>query len=169
MFETSDSQIYLSVSNWIVRRDAVDTISTRPFLYPLIILFFNKIGGASDIFLFQFLCWLLMVNLTFLSLQKLTEKYFYSYVGSLILITNFSLIAMTLHALTEVIIALLLSLLIFLMIKHRKRLNTLILTYSTLLILSLLTVIKTVLYINLLLSIVILIVFYSKEYIYKSP
>lgn len=166
LFSTPDSKTYLDVALWL--KDGIDSgsISTRPVLYPVILLVSMKLGGGYGIWFIQLLFWFLTVNFTFLSVKRLTGKSIYAYISAFIILSNLSLIVLTLHALTEVSITFLLSVMLYFISKNKERYKEIHFIHGCLFFLVLMTIIKPVfalpLYATLLL---ILPVFYFKKYL----
>jgi len=165
MFASPDSQSYMDVANWIEDGTESNSISIRPVLFPLLLLFTSKIGGIYGIWLMQFLFWILTANLIFLTIKKLTQNIYFSSAGTLLFITNLSLISVTLHALTEVTTAFLLSYFTFFIAHNLHQTKSLKFIHTILFLLVILTLIKPVFYLPLLFTILIpLPIFYFKKY-----
>jgi len=166
MYSTPDSITYLSVAHWLESGIETENTEYRPILYPLLILISSKVSGVYGIWFLQFLFWLFTVNLTFQSVYNLTENYFCGYVSTILIASNFSLIALTLHALTEVATAFLLSVLIFFISNNYKKYRELFFIHGILAVLVLLTILKPVFLIPLLVALfIILPLGYIKNYI----
>ncbi|VAV83898.1 hypothetical protein MNBD_BACTEROID02-523, partial [hydrothermal vent metagenome] len=160
MFHTLDSQTYLEVANWLGKGVETQSTSIRPIFYPLLLLLLSNI---YIIWFFQFIVWVLTSNLTFWSVYKLTKRNDLAYLSTLIIISNLTLIALTLHALTEVLVTFLLSLLIYFIVKNIERAKDLSFIHICILILIILTITKPVFLIPLLITLfLILPVFYLK-------
>lgn len=163
VFATNDAKTYREVAQWITERTATESTSIRPILYPLYLAISSKIGGVFGIWFFQFIMWLLSINLTFSTLQKLTKSFVWASFGALILIFNLSLIALTFHALTEVMSVFVLSLSIYFSVKNHEHFRTFFFFRNLLLFFVLLALIKPVFYIPFLgLIFIILPLFYFK-------
>ena len=121
MFSTLDSQSYLETANWIDGKVGSTRISTRPYLYPTFVLATMKIGGVKLLWLVQALFWFLTVNLTYFSINSLTKNKALGFVGALFLLSNISLIVHTLHALTEITVVFLLSVLVNFIVRNLGR------------------------------------------------
>lgn len=168
MFSTPDSVSYMDVANWMLTGEDTIYVEYRPMLFPLILLILSKIGGAAAIWFFQFLLWLLSVNLLFESIRKITGKVIFAYFGALILIGNLSVINYTLHALTEITTLFLLSFLIYFFSKNSERRKELYFIHRIILFFVALTLIKPVFFIPLLFILGITPVFYFRNYL-KTP
>lgn len=168
LFATNDAKTYREVAHWISESTATENTAIRPVLYPLYLVISSKIGGVFGIWFFQFILWLLSINLTFSTLQKLTKSLIWSSLGALVLISNLSFIALTFHALTEVATVFLLTLTIYISIKNREHFRSFSFFRNLILFFVLLTLIKPVFYFPLLgLIFVILPLFYFKVLIQK--
>lgn len=141
-FSTSDSKTYFDVVNWLVHGIDSESVSTRPILYPLILLIVTKIGGVYGIWILQTIFWLFTINFIFLTIKKLTRSSIPAFIGTLVFISNLSVIALTLHALTEVTSIFLLSMMIFFLTKNLKRYKEPKFLHICLFFLVLLTIIK---------------------------
>jgi hypothetical protein len=120
-FSTVDSKSYLDVANWLENGVDSDQVSKRPVLYPIILLVSTKIGGVYGIWIFQVIFWLFSLNFIFLTIQQLTKSSITAYIGALVFMLNLSVIALTLHALTEVTTIFLLSMLGYFLTKKIKQ------------------------------------------------
>lgn len=168
LFSTPDSQSYLHVAKWI---EGVPTSWTedRPIFYPLIIFLCSKISLVYCLWFFQFLCWLFSVNFIFYSIKELTNNRYFTIIGTLVFLSNLSLIALTMHALTEIVTTFLLAWMMYFTIVQMKNRKELFFIHGIILFLSVLTVIKPVFYIPLLgVLFVVIPLFYLKKYL-KSP
>jgi hypothetical protein len=150
MFSTPDAGSYKDVADWILYHTESESVSIRPILYPILILTSNSIGGIHGIWFLQFAFWLLSINFTFLAIKNLTKSNAYAFAGSIFLISNLSLIALTLHGLTEITTVFLLSILILYIARKKEvYLSPNFFNICTLL-LVLLTLVKPTFYIPLL-------------------
>lgn len=150
MFATNDAKTYWDVAKWITEGIPTESTTIRPVLYPILLSICSKIGGVSAIWLLQFLMWLASINLTFLSIKSISKSIVWPTLGTLLIISNLSFIALTFHALTEVATIFLLTIVIFLSIKNRDKLYEFSFFKNVLLIFVLLTILKPVFYIPLL-------------------
>ena len=113
MFSTVDSRTYWWTGQEFYKFSEKGFSEMRPFLYPLIIVFIQKIFGLAGIWIMQLFFWIISINLIFLSIKRMTNNKILSFVGSLIIALNISYIVLTVHALTEAITIVLLSCLIY--------------------------------------------------------
>lgn len=164
MFFGADSQDYLEVANWLYHGEDTVFTSTRPVLFPALIGFMSFFGGVIGIWILHFGCWLLTVNLTFLTVKKWTEKKTVAWIAALIVIANLSFIALTFQGLTEVVTTALLSLLCYHVISNRGQFNHLRFGQKLLLILVLLTLIKPSFYYPTLVCLIFILFAYRKQY-----
>ena len=150
MFSSPDARSYKDVADWILYHTESESVSIRPILYPLLILVSNSIGGIYGIWFLQFTFWILSINFTFLAVKRITNSNTYAILGSIFLISNLSLIALTLHGLTEVTTVFLLSILVlYIARKKEEYLSPNFFNVCTLL-LVLLTLVKPTFYLPLL-------------------
>ena len=169
MFSTPDAGSYKNVADWLLYQTESESVSIRPILYPLLIMTTTKIGGVYLLWFIQFAFWLLSVNLCFLTVQHITKSTFYSFLGAVILISNLSLIALTLHGLTEVTTVFLLSILIFYLAKRKEAYLSLPFFQFVLFMLVLLTIVKPTFYIPLLTILFIAFPLLYLKKLIKSP
>jgi len=166
MYSTPDSQSYLAVANWLSHGNSTGSTEIRPILYPLVILGSSLIGNIYGLWLVQLIFWLLTVNISFLSIYKLTTNYIYSYAGVAIILSNLSLIALTTHALTEIMTIFLLSILVFTCINNIKNFSEPKFLTKCVAIMILLTLTKPVFLIPLMILIVLIFpVFYLRKFL----
>ncbi len=111
LFWSPDSQTYRAVAHWLLGSGPSTLESThRTFLYPLLLGLAEKIGGDPAIWALNFVCWVGMVNATALATLRLTGRQTIAGIVFLVLVTNASLIVLSMQALTEMVTAFLLSL-----------------------------------------------------------
>jgi hypothetical protein len=168
MYSTVDGNSYRQVALWIGSGDYTPYIGVRPFLYPLLISIANFIGCFTAIWMFQFVLWLLSVNILYLSIVRLTERKLFGFIGAAIFIINLSLISLTFHALSEVATTFLLSLLLWLIAKHKNDLSALRFMHGSILILGLLTVVRPMFLVPLIAVLVLLPIVKFKTYL-RTP
>ena len=169
MYSSSDAKSYMDVANWMASGVDSPFVEHRPVLFPLILLFLSKLGGVFLIWFFQFVLWIVSINLIFASIKRVTSNAVYGYIGVAIIGVNLSLITLTLHALTEITSIFLLSVLLFFFLKNIERRKELYFIHRIVLLFVLLTLIKPVFYLPLLFILLLIIPgFYFKKY-RKSP
>lgn len=168
LFSTPDSRDYLNAGKEIFQNSiGTDASTRRPFLYPLLIIIASKTGDPFCLWLVQFLFWTASINFTYLSLLKMTANKYLSFFASLAVALNFTLLVLTLHALTEVITVFLLSLLIFFVSHVASSRKELGFPHVILLILCLLTVVKPMFLVPMVLFLLVMPVFYLKKYLQR--
>lgn len=169
VFSTPDALTYMDVANWIANGIDSESVSIRPILYPLILMITTNIGGAYGIWMMQVLFFILTINFTFLGIKKLTRSYVFSFLGAIIIMSNLSLIALTLHALTEVTTVFLLSTMLFFLSRKINNFREVSFFHSSLFFLVLLTILKPVFLIPLFgVLFIVFPLFYFKKY-WKGP
>jgi hypothetical protein len=141
LFSSNDAQSYRSVADWIL--GASDTVNPliRPVLYPFLLVVTGAIKNNYGIWGFQVLCWLLSGVLLYQAVKSSTKNTLLSIAAVFIFAGNFTLLLLTLHALTEVTVVLLLSILITVVL-NKPRLGDRVYWPLILFILSLLTITK---------------------------
>ena len=131
----------------------------RPFLFPLIVAVLNKIGGPHFIWLFQMSALVIGNLFLYKASHLMFRNVLISVLASLIYFSNFSLNAISFHALTEPITVCGVAVLVYI---GTKRYLGLIDKHSfwswTLLVLGLLVVIKPVFTIPFFLSLLLLVI-----------
>lgn len=169
MFSPLDAKAYLEVSNEFYDFSVQGCSVSRTFFYPLLILIFYGTMGAYGLWILQLFFWIVSVNLLYLSIEKTTHNKTLSFIGSTLIVLNFSFMSLTMVALTEVSVIFLLSLLIYFLAFNVSKWNTLRSFHVYLLITILLAVIKPLFLLPLIfLLFFIMPVFYLKKYL-KSP
>ena len=168
-FSTPDALTYQNVANWLSQGIDSESISIRPILYPLILLIATKLGGVYVIWGIQVIFWFLSILFTFLSIKQLTKSYIFAYLGAFIIMSNLSLIALTLHALTELTTIFLLSTMLFFLVKKIEQYRNLPFFHTFLFFLVLLSILKPIFSIPLYCVLFIALpLFYLKKY-FKNP
>lgn len=162
MLYATDAKGYYSVGSWIYSGTETNHTITRPLLYPAIIGLLFKINYGWVI-VFQFLCWLLSVNLLYAGAKKVFNSlwppiFFAAFVG-----LNFTLIALTFHALTELITVFFLSVLVYLVCARWKGFDQQKFWIFSSLLLALLSVVRPVFYPILLLWLLFIGIFHFKQ------
>jgi hypothetical protein len=109
----NDSRSYQAAGDWIFGRTESTAISSRPWLYPLLIglarTFFGN--GAENVLWFtQFLMWLGSGSLIYLALQNSTRSTGISLLGAAFFYLHPSPLVLTFHGMTETLNILLISL-----------------------------------------------------------
>lgn len=171
MFQSQDATTYNDVAKWI--RDGTDSYSTaiRPVLYPLVIFIGSTIAGVYGIWLLHVLMWLLTINFAFLSVRKLTASNTYAYIAAFVIMTNLSLLVLTLHALTEVTTTFLLSAVILFVVKNVHQYKEVYFIHGSIFFLVLLTILKPVFSIplNIMLFLVLPLCYFKKAFTSFKP
>jgi hypothetical protein len=141
LFSSNDAQSYRSVADWIL--GASDTVNPliRPVLYPFLLVVTGAVKNHYGIWGFQVLSWLLSGALLYQAVKSSTKNTLLSIAAVFLFAGNFTLLLLTLHALTEVTVVLLLSILVTVVL-NKPRLGNRIYWLLTLFILSLLTITK---------------------------
>jgi len=123
MFSTSDSLTYLNVGNWLFDRTPTDDTLIRPFFFPLLLRSALGVFGIRGTWFLQFLFWAASINFLFFAVRKQTESILASFSSALLMASNLSYLALTLHALSDVLSTLLLSILVWLLVRRRGSLR----------------------------------------------
>lgn len=163
MFSTFDSKTYQEVADWFINGKVTKSLSIRPILYPLLLLIFGKTFGVFGIWFLNLIFWFLGINFIFMSLRKLTKNIILSSFGVIIVIGNISLIALTFHAITELMIFCFLSAFIYFIVKNIERWKEIYFIHGFLFILILLSITKPVFIIPFLICLLAL-PFYWRQY-----
>ncbi|HSB65611.1 MAG TPA: hypothetical protein VLD65_03480 [Anaerolineales bacterium] len=112
MFSTPDAQSYLSVEHWILGASDPADLLIRPMLYPALLIVPQAVGGNHAIWGFQFLLWVGAGCLLYRSIKLSTGNLFLASVGIILYAGNFTLLLLTLHALTEITVIFMLTILV---------------------------------------------------------
>lgn len=165
MFSTPDSNDYLAVGNWIFEQK--ETIQTKliPFLFPLLLKVLIIIGGVTAVWFFQFLLWAGSINFLFLSVKNISNTYL-AYIGAFLISVNLSYIALTLHALSDVTAAFVISWLIFCITRNSFDFKKVQCFYIIILFFSILSVLKPIFFPILILCVTVIFpLFYLKRFL----
>lgn len=112
MFWASDAQSYRSVADWIIGNNNSTNVLVRPVLYPLIIMIGRAIGNNYGIWGLQFLMWIISGLILYRTLKTTIRNNYLIALGLILYTGNITLMLLTLHALTEVTVILLITILI---------------------------------------------------------
>lgn len=164
MFFGADSKDYLSVANWMFYGDETVFTSTRPLLYPLLMGIPYSIFGVTGIWILHFGCWLITVNLTFLTVRKWTNHQVVAWIAAGIIVLNLSLISLIFQGLTELVTTALLSILCYHVVSSRDAFGQARFGQKLLFILVLLTLVKPSFYYPTLLCMAVTLFVYRKQY-----
>lgn len=164
MFFGADSKDYLQVANWMFYGDETMFTATRPLLYPLLMGIPYALFGVTGVFLLHVACWLITINLTFLSVKAWTNNQAVAWGAAVVILLNLSLIALVFQGLTELVTTALLSILCHHVVSYRGKFNHLRFGQKLLLLLVLLTLVKPSFYYPTLFTLLILLFAYRKQY-----
>jgi len=109
----ADSNSYLSVGNYVLGGEETKYIAYRPVLFSLYVAVLYKIGGVLLLWMGQATAIILASLFLHLAILTATKNYVMSWLGSIIILTNFSIIGICFHGLTEPLTCLFLSGLIY--------------------------------------------------------
>jgi hypothetical protein len=165
LFVTSDAVTYYEVAQWITTGEVTESLSTRPILYPFLLMLILNLGGNSALFYLQALFWLFAVNFCFASLWNLSNNKTLAWIGALIFACNLSLIALTAHAITEVFTVFMLSVLVFILAKFRKEYTQVTFGLRIIALFVVLTLIKPVFFLPTLFLIFLSLWMYRKVFL----
>ena len=167
MFSSPDAKEYLSVGNEFFHLSEVGYSETRPFLFPLVIKSINSIFGINGIWFIQFSFWLFSVNLIYYCILNFTSNKFLSTLGFILMGSNLSFLSLTYHALTEVSVIFILTVLLYYFSKSITKNDSLKSIFLFLVGFSILSVIKPLFFIPFIITGIIAIVFFGKEIFFK--
>lgn len=165
MLSSGDSQSYLDVARWIVGDGEGSSTLIRPVLYPILMGVPYMIFGVVGVWILQFACWLLAVNLTFLSVKKWSKNQLTAWISATVLILNLSFVALTFHGLAEVVTTALLSVLFYPVVSYAGKYNHVRFGVKLLLIFVALTLVKPVFYYPMLACLGFILVAHRKYYL----
>lgn len=147
MHFSNDAHYYFHYGDWIFGdAKATGHLEIRPYLFPLFLKLSKLIGGYHFVWFCQFLMWLGTINLVFNAVKNATKSNAFSWTAGLLMISNFSFIALTLHGLTEVSTLFLLSVFVFLLSRNLTSIFNPKFISTTVLLLVALTLIRPVFY-----------------------
>jgi len=162
VFYSTDAKGYKYVADWIFYGSDTNHTIIRPLFYPLILGILLK-GGIWAVIICQILMWITAVNLVYLSAKRLFKRRWVPITLSLLVAVNFSLMALSFHALTEVISCLLIACLVYVSAKYDIKSKQFV--FYICLILSLSTTVKPVFVPILLVFILLYVLFAFKSII----
>jgi hypothetical protein len=165
LFKTADSESYLAVAEWMFNGKETISTSTRPVLYPALLGGTYFAFGKMGVWLLQFVCWLLSVNLTFSAVRKWSKNTALSWISAMVIMGNLSFVALTFHALTEVVTTVLLSAVFYHVVSFSKRYHEVQFGVKLLLIFVLLTLVKPVFFYPTVLCLILVLYAYRKTYL----
>lgn len=119
-WSSSDSISYRAVGNWLFGIEDTEFTIIRPFFYPLILNLSRSFASIYGIWCYQFLLWISSGLLLYYSIKTITNNIILSVIGVFIFAGNLTLLLLTLHALTEVTVTFLLTILIVLLLNKQK-------------------------------------------------
>lgn len=152
MFSTPDTKQYRAVADWLFgKSDQVPFATTlRPFLYPLLLGSVRQITDNPYVFwAVQFCLWLAAINLTAITVYRITNRKLLLYVSFLVMMINVSTIALTFYALAETLVIFLLSLWLFVLSRTNLRDPSLHDVFLLTFLLGLLTITKPIFQLHL--------------------
>ncbi len=144
MFASVDARTYLDTGKYYLEGFDSPFAEIRPFLYSCFVYLTYTLGGTFLLWFFQFIFWLGTVILTWKTVLYFTKNKTLSAISVALILVNFSFAALTLHAITEVITAFVLSLAAYQFSRNGSRLKSPGLAIQLIFLLVLLTVIKPV-------------------------
>jgi len=164
MFSSPDSRDYLSIGNWIFEHIDTDQTLYNPILYPFILKLSLILFGVKGIWLLQFFFWIASINFLFYAIKQVTNKLI-AFIGAGVLSVNLSYIALTIHALTDVMVTFTICAFIFYLSKRIKDFKKSRSFCIVLLFFSFLSIIKPVFFpVFLFLIFLVFPVFYFKDF-----
>lgn len=144
-WKEADTVSYLEVANWIFKGVPTENLAYRPIVFPLIIGVTVKLGGIWLLWAFQLFCYTVAHYFVHKAVFNATNKRGLAILSSVFYLSNFSLIGISYHALTECLVILMLAALVFSYTKAEKKETSLAaFFYCTWAILGILSIIKPV-------------------------
>lgn len=167
LYSTTDAGEYRDYSTWIGGTGGYCN-PNRTYFYPLLLLISHSIGGMTGIWIMQFLSWLLACNLCFLAVLHMGSGRIAATVAFLLVATNISSVCITMQALTETTVLLLLALLTYLFSSHLQRFKTTAFGFKIILLLSVLFAVKPFYQLPMLAAIVLFLIYHFRALL-KRP
>jgi hypothetical protein len=168
LFGSTDSLEYLRAAADLSSGTFSDAASRRPLLYPIFLLITHGAGGATALCIVQIIAWLISANLIASSAYIIARKKSYYLLAGFGFLINFSIMAMTMQALTEVITILLLSIMVFFVARNFQNRYSPRFIITLVFLFSMLAVIRPVFIHMLTLALLVSFFFYRKAFI-KQP
>ena len=169
MFSSVDAGTYKDVGNWIFGGEATPFSAIRPFGYSVFVHVVHGIGGAVMLWLVQSIMWLLTINFIFLAARQLSNNRYLSWISALLVLMNVSLMALTVHAITEVMSAMMLAMLVWITVKYYPQRHQLKFIHAVLFCLAWMVVVKPVFTIPLYLVLVIILPLFYRKLYFRKP
>lgn len=164
MFVATDAKEYGEIARWLMGHGDTAYTQTRPLLYPALIALPYELGGIYGIWLLQVAAWILSLDLLFSACYRWTNKYMLSFLVAALFAANISAIAISFHALTEMMTILGLAVLVWLIARFKNDYHNVRFGNYMVLLFALLTLIKPVFYYPFLISVLVFLVFNFKQY-----
>lgn len=120
MYWSPDSRTYRAVGDWLFGIENTNATIIRPFFYPLMMNLSRSFAGIYGIWCYQFLLWILSSVLLYQAIKKVTNNMVLAIAGVFIFASNLTLLILTLHALAEVTVTFLITILIALIVNKQK-------------------------------------------------
>ncbi|MGD1848170.1 MAG: hypothetical protein ACFB10_22470 [Salibacteraceae bacterium] len=139
MYASRDATGHQKVVTWLTEGKYTGYTRIRPLFYPILLAISDTLGGVWGTWGLHLLLWLGTVQLVFWASFRFSERWIVGYVSAALLLSNLSLIAMTLHALTEVTTTFMLAALAWLLAKRWRQMDHFRLALWVLGLLALLT------------------------------
>lgn len=144
MFATPDARTYFDVVEYFQGEPIQYGLEIRPFFYPLIVLCCIKTGGIWMLWIVQLLMWALAAQLIFASIFRTTKSLVLAWLGAVIYLCNYSILAVTYAALSEVTTVFGLAILCYYVLAKERRKNPVSYGAGIVSMLAVLTVVKPV-------------------------
>ncbi len=158
LFWTPDARSYIDEGEWLFGIKYIQNPLARTFFYPLLLVIAQAIKKDYIIWFFQLVLWVFSGVLLYWSVKTITKNTILKIASVIIYASNLTLMLLTLHALTEVLVVFLLTVLVTL-ITHKQYFKEYY-WFLVILVASLLTVTKPVfLYLLIIILIYLTIIF----------
>jgi hypothetical protein len=113
VFSSPDSREYRAVADWIFGGASTPASAWRPFPYPLLIGFAERVGGIPGVWLLNVALWFITLNIAFAATYRFVKSNWAGALVFLVLATNVSLILLSFEGLTEITVVALLAVWIY--------------------------------------------------------
>ncbi len=114
----ADSYSYFEVGQWIYHQTPSPNLAYRPVLFPFILISLFEIGGAWAIFVYHIVIYCWAHFLLHMAVKKISNSIIIASLASFLFLSNFTLIGLTFHGLSETTVIFGLCIIIYILAKR---------------------------------------------------
>lgn len=111
----ADSYSYYEVGQWIYHQTPSPNLAYRPVLFPFTLVSLFKVGGVWAIFIYHIVIYCWSHYLIHMAVKKISKSVVTATLASFLFLSNFTLIGLTYHGLSEPTVIFGLSLILYLL------------------------------------------------------